>query len=109
MGQSDGQMKSDDGDITEPEKRTAVGVGRQSRCVSRLPACIFAVVKVTRWGGQGGLSEADEGVEPRCVSETNSLEGRERLFTSRQLAVCKHTCKWSFESNPVPTRTQLKP
>lgn len=71
MGQSDGQMKSDDGDITEPEKRTAVGVGRQSRCISRLPACIFVVVKVTRWGGRGDclgqMKEWSQGVSPRAI------------------------------------------
>lgn len=41
----------------------------ESRCGSRLPACIFVAVGVTRLGEGGSLSGADQGVEPRCVSK----------------------------------------
>lgn len=78
MGQSDGQMKTDDGDIAEQEKSKRglrVGAGNPGVSAVYLPAYLRSWDWLDGEGGGGGLSGADEGVEPRCVSKSNSLGG----------------------------------
>lgn len=60
-----------DGEITRD-----MGVVGSSRCVSRLPACIFVVTVVTGWGkGERCLEQTKEWSQ-RCVSKSRSLGGK---------------------------------